>query len=67
MKTIKIASKKEVFEKMDNNQMRNLCGGAIIRNPIERNQNEQNDSERIKRGGLDHIGVTNTPSHNLYK
>ena len=62
METIKIASKKEVFEKMDNNQMRNLCGGAIIRN-----KNEQNDSEIIKRGGLDHIGVTDTPSHNLYK
>ena len=51
MEKFAITLKEGVVEKLNNDQMRNLYGGIIIKSPID---------FIIKRGGLDHIGKNNT-------
>ena len=50
MKKFNVTFNEEVFEKLNNNQMRSLCGGADMR------ENNPSSTSSGKRWEIDHIG-----------
>ena len=57
MKKIKVTLKEEDFEKLDNNQMKSLCGGmGLTEISVSKTVSKGNSSN--KRWDIDHIGQT---------